>query len=398
MLGFDAWEQKLAYIEAHFHEMIDSKKKIEEVRQCLNESPSLNKIAETPLFLMFICIVYDKIVDKTVFELYRCIIWWLIDRYQSDHPMLNVPKLLGFETVDDQKENWRIIQDHFLEFPQLQNLGVMAYELHKNNVFSQAHLQKYNIDGIIISVGLLRQEENYVVWRIETKFYFPQRTIQEFFAGGMYYFWSDRKAINHELTGKIFSSNTFHTAEKVREMNELEKFIWRSVFTFDKIILSSLKIFFVKLETLVLDLSLLPTQASSVTNLNKILQQCINVKYVALRLDSLKLSNEVNLPFDFTRMTLLQKLLISQYKSSSYKYYVYSRSFDLPIDNILQNVIFSSIKIGALFFVVTMCQLTAHLDSNSKIVFHKFAVVFLRRRRNFLILYVHQEHRAHCRR
>ena len=402
LLGFASNEQKLAYIQAHFHGTDEKEQKISEVKRCLIANREINEIAKTPLFLVFICLVYDKIKKKTVFEIYKCIIWWLINRYQTDHPELNVPNSFGFETdeIENEEENWIIIQRHFLEFPLLQKLSVMAFELYERNVFSNADLEKYNINkDVVVRSGFLRCEEKIVDLRMEMELMFPHRTIQEFLAGGIYYFWPKTNAINYRLTENIFASGMsindsgaeYFADDSKEKDNEITKFIWRAAFNFDDEICAHLEDCFLKFESLILDIEL---TIGHVEHLNTFLRMCKNVKMICFIYKCVILYSQycsVEDQIDFSEMNFLHTVIFEGYRDSPGRIYfdvkpktfenaptafvsTTAHIFDLPKNDVVQRIVFENVSFNGLTFIETMRYLTENKNHETEIVFNKIKV------------------------
>lgn len=98
--------------------------------------------------------------------------------YQQAFPDKDVPNLFGYQS--NSQDRFDAIQNHYLEFPQLEHLGRM--ELYKLNetIFHQSDLNDLEVRLIVEQVGLLRKEQQYKAFQRKLTFSFPQRTIQEF--------------------------------------------------------------------------------------------------------------------------------------------------------------------------------------------------------------------------
>ena len=284
--------------------------KIEAVHQKLKSSKDLDNIAKTPLFLTFICLMHERIIDGTILELYLNIIWWLLDRYQKAFPDRNVPSLFGFQWEADN-DKFQIIQDHYLEFPQLLSLGSMALQNIKRDTFQQTDLNKFLQNQICEQIGfLIKGEKRDESFRRIVEFYFPHRTIQEFLAAFSYL---KIQTISNDdkdfMEREIFNKN-ISTLSKTVFITEYEKFLWRIVAS-DKLSISpEMRFkFFTSYSTLVLDLDIFCSSAKiSFHQLITYIEKCSNI--TELFLYSLTSNFLLNEPIDLsgTNLPVLKKM------------------------------------------------------------------------------------------
>ena len=292
ILGFTTEVQKRKYISNHFSAEEGKESSIAAVHQLLESNSAMNKLAETPLFLTFICLIYKQIelnYNITILELYCNIVWWLLDRHQKDFPNKDVPYLFGFE----QKlkgDKFLIIQDNYLQFPQLYCLGYLALKNIEIDIIKQSDLDEFQIRPICEQVGLLRKEEERGrFFRRTQSFHFPHRTIQEFLAALSYFIGTQTSSTNVKdfMIRKIFNKKI--SSDDVAIMTEYEKFLWRIVTSDDSPVSPEIRSnFFQSYSTLVLDLDLFSSSAEiSFRHLKTYLGKCSNMTRLMLYLNSM---------------------------------------------------------------------------------------------------------------
>jgi predicted NACHT family NTPase len=92
-------KQKDVYVSNHFKNTeIDAiKGEALSVYVMLQSNRSLRELAETPLFLTFICLVNKQIINGILLDLYCNIVRWLLDRHQKIHQdSIDVPSLFEY--------------------------------------------------------------------------------------------------------------------------------------------------------------------------------------------------------------------------------------------------------------------------------------------------------------
>ena len=314
ILGFKSEEQKKKYILNHFSkkDKNDYVANIAAVHELLQSNEGLNKMAETPLFLTFICLVYDRVIDGTVLELYLNIIWWMLDRHQNDFPGRDVPKLLGFQRKRD-RDKFEIIEESYLEFPQLLFLGETALTHLEMNVFSKSDLTENKLELIIEQVGLLRKEvKRDKSFQTVTEYYFPHRTIQEFLAALSFFLSQQKNYITDDNFINIFKKNINKDDSDDNNddsmMNEFEKFLWRIVSSRKlEITLARRCNFFSRCASICLDLSIFKDFADC----NLCLGNCSNVTDLKLYSSADKLMFNENEFIDLSKMVQLRKSILT---------------------------------------------------------------------------------------
>ena len=227
LLGFSTFEQKERYINAHFSNLPKEKsqEEIGLVREKLKNSSEFQKMAESPLLLMFLCLIHRDLREMSQFELYRCFIWYLLDRYQKDHPEINVPAEFGCQNDKTDFRNCvELIKTRLNEFLLLKIVSRMALLRNKEQNFSASlAFDKYKIPRIAVDVGILLESDG----KQGKTYSFLHRNLQDFFACAMAFWWADYEGLfghfNFDKSDLLQSQTRIYQPR----YSELRKFLYQ---------------------------------------------------------------------------------------------------------------------------------------------------------------------------
>jgi hypothetical protein len=265
-------------------------------------------MAETPLLLAFICLVYERLKKGTRVELYENVVSWFIQRKLASYPDLlsDLKSSENVYLVSKQQINTtvtEILTETWYDLEQIKRLGYISWWHLANDKHIFYHEEIQTLQPIVnielfIEIGLIISGKQASANNSTTIVYqFAHRTLQEYFAAMFMVRWEDQ----WRKTNVVYRKVENRLAKKENRFVEESKFFSEILLTKRKeyqlndavkqYLTNSKKICF-NIQSNDTDESLEQLEYS-----NTILQECQNIETVHINLNDMILSKSIDLSF-----------------------------------------------------------------------------------------------------